>query len=319
MLLDKNTSGKAVVGILCLVCISFLVEGLHAQQDSQYTQYMYNTETINPAYAGTKGYLSFLGLYRSQWVGLEGAPETISFTMDSPIGDNERTGLGLSFVQDRIGPTDESTVTADFSYAVLLDKYNDLKLAFGLKGGVNLLNVDYAKLSIENPNDALQQNNIENRLKPVVGLGAYLYNPNWYFGASIPNLLETKYYDQVQVSYASKRAVGYIIGGYVFRIDRSIRFKPAFLTKVTPGAPLALDVSANFLFDNNFTIGAAYRLNSSISALAGFQISENIMIGYAYDYGTNVLADFNSGSHELFLKFDLFRDRRGRLINPRFF
>ncbi len=302
------------------VIILLSLKTIYAQQDTQFTQYMYNTSTINPAYSGTKGHLSFLGLYRSQWVGLEGAPKTASFTMDSPVGFDENVGVGLSFTQDAIGPSDESTISADYSYSLYISRFGEVKLSFGLKGGVNLLNVDYSKLNIYNPNDGLQQNNIENRLKPLVGVGVYLYDEQkWYVGLSVPNLLKTTYYDDTRVSYATKRATGYFMAGYVFDVSPSTKFKPTLLTKYTLGAPMAIDLSANFLFNEKFTLGAAYRFGASISGLAGFQVSENILLGYAYDYGTKELSSYNSGSHELFLRFDIFKDRSGRMISPRFY
>ena len=304
--------------VLTIIAIVLCSCEAHAQQDSQYTQYMYNTQTINPAYAGNRGVFGVTGLYRNQWVGLEGAPETFNFSLNTPVGASERVGLGLNFIQDKAGPASESTVTVDFSYTIPVGERTNL--SFGLKGGLNAINVDYSILNIFNPNDALQQFDIDNRLSPVVGIGLYLHDiEKWYVGLSVPNFLETTYYDDSTISNASEKATLYAIGGYVFTLNDNTKFKPAVLGNFVDGAPLGLDLSANFLFYDKFTLGAAYRLDAAVSALAGFQVSERLFIGYGYDYGTQELANFNSGSHEIFLRFEIARGNNDRFLTPRFF
>lgn len=313
------TYNKVVCFIgVCLAVMLFPFAKLQAQQDSQFTQYMYNTQTVNPAYAGTRGVTSLTALYRAQWIGLEGAPKTFNFTGSTPLGDMEHIGLGFAFIKDQIGPADESTIAADFSYTIQLNDF-DTKLAFGLKGGINLLNVDYSLLNIYNPSDLLFQQNIDNRVTPIIGAGVYLYDENWYTGISVPNILESTHYNDVTVSNASEKANLYVIGGYVFDIGRETKFKPAVLGKFVSGAPAAIDLSANFLFNNVFTLGAAYRFDAALSGLAGFQLNENILIGYAYDYGVQDLTNYNSGSHEIFLRFEFGGKKLERLITPRFF
>lgn len=291
----------------------FLMPSAQAQQDSQYTQYMYNTISVNPAYAGSRGSLSILGLYRNQWVGLDGAPETLNFSLHSPIGV-KGVGLGLGFTSDKIGPSSESMVTADFSYTINLA--NELKLSFGMKGGVSLWSLDPNKLTIFDPNDynLRQQNNSS----PVVGVGFYLHTEKWYVGMSSPNMLNTQHYDDVQVSTATEKTHLYFIGGYVFDINPNLKLKPAVLAKAVVGSPLALDLSANALFYDSFSLGLAYRLDAAVSALAGFQIADNIMVGYSYDYDTTALGNYNNGSHEIFLRFELGTRMRAK-VNPRFF
>ena len=302
--------------LVLALCLSLQMQ---AQQDSQYTQYMYNTQTINPAYAGSRGFLSITPLYRNQWMGLNGAPETLNLGLHSPLGEAQIIGLGLNFTKDKIGPSDESTITGDVSYSIPLNDY-DLKLAFGVKGGFNLLNVDYSILNIHDPSDALQQFNIDNRLSPIIGAGLLLHNDrNWYLGLSVPNFLETTHYDDETVSNASERMAFYGTAGYVFDLSDTVMFKPAVLGKFVSGAPAAIDISANFLFNEKFTLGAAYRLDAAVSGLAGFQISDSLLIGYAYDFGIQELANYNSGSHEIFLRFDILTRRTRRLITPRFF
>ena len=306
---------KGRIVLWTLVFLGAIAKG-HAQQDSQYTQYMYNTQIINPAYAGSRGMLSFNALYRSQWVGLDGAPETMNFTMNTPTG-TKGVGLGLSFFSDKIGASDESNLAADFSYTVKVS--DNARLSFGAKGGVNLLNVDYTRLNIFDPSDPNFSGNIENRLSPIAGAGIYLrHSDKWYLGVSVPNFLETDHYDDIARSTASERMNFYAIAGYVFDLGGEVRFKPAALTKIISGSPIALDLSANFLFFERFTLGAAYRLDAAVNALAGFQISDRLMLGYAYDYDTTELGNYNSGSHEFFLRFELISRSRNQ-VNPRFF
>lgn len=294
----------------------------HAQQDSQYTNYMYNTQVINPAYAGSREQLTALLLYRNQWVGIDGAPTTYNFGIHTPVGPAQRLGLGLNFFKDEIGPADESNITADVSYAIPVSS-SGTKLAFGVKGGINLLNIDYNKLNLQTSqnNDNAFRNNIDNRLTPTVGVGLFLYNTNrWYMGLSTPNLLETTHYDDVKVSNVTEKMHLFATAGYVFDLGNT-KFKPAVMAKMVSGAPLALDLSANFLFNDKFTLGAAYRWSAAVSALAGFQVSDSVMIGYAYDYSLQELANYNSGSHEVFLRFEIGggSGNKARIITPRFF
>lgn len=302
--------------------LSYLLIGLFllnvnillAQQDPHFTQYMYNTVSFNPAYAGSNGSLNANLLHRSQWVGLEGAPTTQFLSINSPVkGGN--MALGASFINDKIGPSQDIYVTADASYTIPFN--NDLRFAFGIKAGLQSLQIDYNKLDIYNPTDAQFNENVSN-LKPLIGLGGYLYAENWYLGLSIPNVLKTEFFDTVAISTAAKRQHFYVIAGYVFQLNENLKFKPATLVKIVSGAPIAYDLSANFLLNDKFTFGGAYRLDASISALVGFQISNSLMIGYGYDFDTTELARYNSGSHEIFLKFEVFNKIKGR-TSPRFF
>jgi len=181
-----------IIVVTAFLSVTFFTS--YAQQDAQYTQYMYNTISVNPAYAGSRGVLSIMGLHRSQWVGLDGAPRTQTLTLNTPIGGNERVGLGLSIVNDQIGPTDETYFDIDFSYTIPTSETG--KLSLGIKAGGHLLNVDFQKLSQFNTNDALFENNIDNKFSPNVGVGVYYHTHKFYVGLSAPNLLETDHFDE---------------------------------------------------------------------------------------------------------------------------
>ncbi|NKI28406.1 type IX secretion system membrane protein PorP/SprF [Arenibacter sp. 6A1] len=305
---------KALLKICGIICVLLSNLSVNAQQYSQYTQYMYNTISFNPAYAGNRGSLTAMAIYRNQWVGLDGAPETLNFSINTPLGV-DRVGLGLGVTSDKIGPSSENTISTDFSYTIQLNS-NNVKLSFGLKAGINLFEIDTDKLLIYDPNDHDLVN--RNVLSPVVGTGFYLHSNRWYLGFSSPNLLETDHYDDIKVSTAKEKMHVFLTAGYVFDLNSDLKFKPAVLTKVVAGAPIGVDFSANFLLQERVTLGAAYRWDAAVSALAGFQINENIMIGYSYDYDTTELSNYNDGSHEIFLRFELGTRTRYK-VNPRFF
>ncbi|PIF30498.1 type IX secretion system PorP/SprF family membrane protein [Flavobacterium sp. 9] len=288
----------------------------YAQQDAQYTQYMYNTINVNPAYAGSRGALSVFGLYRTQWVGLDGAPETSSFSVNTPI-NNSNLGVGVSLVNDKIGPTNENNLSVDLSYTVQTSA--DFKLSFGIKGTANLFNLDINKLNPEIAGDP-QFQDLDNKFSPNVGAGVYWHSDKAYIGFSIPNFIETNRYDDNDVAIYKDKINYYLMAGYVFDLDKYqyIKFKPAVLAKMVEGAPLQVDVSANFMFYDKFMVGVAYRWSASVSAMVGFQITDGLYLGYGYDRETTNLNNYNSGSHEIFLRYEFFKNN-GKITTPRFF
>jgi type IX secretion system PorP/SprF family membrane protein len=301
--------------IFSIVIVTLISVSMYSQQDSQFTQYMYNTVSFNPAYAGGRKVLSVFGLHREQWIGLEGAPSTNALSVNTPL-KNSNFGVGVSILNDKIGPSDENSISADVSYSIKTSE--DYRLAFGVKGTGSLLNIDFNKLSIYNEGD---QNavNVENRFTPNFGVGLFFSSNKTYFGLSIPNLLETQHYDeQDNVKVASEKAHIYFMAGRVFDINSDIKVRPSILTKMVNGAPLQADLSANFIYIEKFTLGVAYRWDAAISALAGFQVNDSWFIGYSYDKDTTQIAGYTSGSHEFFLRYELFKNL-GKAVSPRFF
>ena len=298
--------------ILTIIC-AFILQSMYSQQDSQYTQYMYNTPLVNPAYAGSRETITAFLLHRNQWVGLEGAPVTNNFSINMPVGDSN-FGVGLNFVNDEIGPVSENEISADLAYFIQVSE--NYKLSLGLKGTANLFQLDVNKLRIFDPADP-QFQNVDTEFSPNVGAGLYLFSDKTYFGLSIPNFFESYRYNDNNVEITKEKMHFYFIAGHVFTISPNIDFKPAVLSKIVEGAPLQADVTANFLFFDKLTLGAAYRWDASVSALAGFQISDSWFIGYGYDLETSKLANYNSGSHEIFLRYEFFN--RSRVSAPRFF
>jgi type IX secretion system PorP/SprF family membrane protein len=294
----------------------FFSNPLHAQQDAQYTQYMYNTVSVNPAYTGSRGHLSIAALHRSQWVGLDGAPKTQTLNLHSPVGYNG-VGLGFSIVNDEIGPTSETYFDVDFSYTIKTS--DEGKLSFGLKASAHLLDIRFSELNQFAPDVTLQQD-IDNKFSPNFGAGVYYHTNNFYLGLSVPRFLQTTHFDVSSLSTAKEQMNFYLITGYVFDLNPTLKFKPTVLTKVVQGAPLQLDLSANFMLNDKFILGAAYRWDAAFSGLVGFQVNESLLIGMAYDREITELgnAAFNDGSFEIIFRYDFIKTK-GSLKSPRFF
>lgn len=285
-----------------------------SQQLPQFTQYMYNTISINPAYAGSRETLSLVGLHRSQWVGIEKGPTTQTFSIHSPMR-NEKVGLGLSFINDQLGYENFTYIYGDFSYTINLSAKT--KLAFGLKAGFTSYSLD-GDFRTEYADDPAVYG-VENRWNPNIGAGTFLHTNKWYFGLSAPRILSTDLNGRDDVK-ALERISYYFTGGYVFDLNKTVKFKPAFLVKATNGAPLSYDLTANFLFNEKFWLGAGYRINestSSLGLLTDFQVSKQLRIGYSYEHPFSDINRFSSGTHEILLMFEVFKSKRVK--SPRYF
>ncbi|WP_445736674.1 PorP/SprF family type IX secretion system membrane protein [Mariniflexile sp.] len=291
-----------------------------AQQLPQFTQYMYNTISINPAYAGSRETLSAVGLHRSQWVGLDGGPTTQTLSIHSPLR-NDRVGVGVSVINDQLGYENFLYLYGDFSYTLPLGEKT--KLAFGIKGGMTHYNLDQEIFDDTDVSSDPFFDDISNRWSPNVGLGAYLHTNKWYLGLSAPRILNNDYNkgkSGVLDFVALERVSYYLTGGYVFDLSTSTKFKPAVLLKATNGAPLSFDVTANFLFNEVFWIGGSYRFDeatAAIGAIADFQVSKQFRIGYAYEYPISELRAYTSGTHEILLMYEIFKSKR--IKSPRYF
>ncbi|MBT8274350.1 MAG: type IX secretion system membrane protein PorP/SprF [Bacteroidia bacterium] len=307
-MIHKSSLIKGII----LIVFSVMINTGFAQQDPQYTQYMYNTMSVNPGYAGQRDVLSISGLHRSQWVGIDGAPRTQSLILHTPL-KNDKIGLGLSVVRDGLGPATETYADANFSYSIRVN-YN-VELSFGLKGGFHLLETDWSQGIYQNPDTVFQEN--LSLFSPVVGAGLYLHSEYWYVGFAVPNFITTRHYNDFQESVAKERMHYYLIAGLVLQASDNLKIKPATLIKAVPGAPVIADLSLNALFSEKFTLGIAYRWDDAFSGLAGFQISDSLFIGYAYDLTATELNNYNSGTHEIMMRFEL--QQLGKILSPRFF
>ncbi|UMB59401.1 type IX secretion system membrane protein PorP/SprF [Lutibacter sp. A80] len=296
---------RLILGVLALMSLTTV----YGQQDPQYTQYMYNMNILNPAYAGSKGVPSIGILGRTQWVGVEGAPQTFTLAAHAPIG--RAVGLGLSVIHDEIGPVKEDNIYADFSYTIFTSSTG--RLAFGLKAGVTFM--DVRELLMIDP-DPL--NIPVHETSPNFGAGVYYYTDKFYAGLSVPNFLETRHLEKDGgiVSTASEKMHYFLTSGYVFDIADNLKLKPSTMIKATEGAPLSVDLSLNLLIDERVELGLSHRFDDSISGMIGFQVNNDFRLGYAYDHTITKFGDFNSGSHEILLLFDF---NRKNVKSPRFF
>ena len=318
MITVDNMILQKKIKILVLVCMLSTGLQLSAQQDAQYTQYMYNTISVNPAYAGSRGHLSIAALYRNQWLGLDGAPETQTLNLHTPLG-YRGVGLCVSEVIDKIGPSSETNFDVDFSYTIYTSVEG--RLSIGLKASAHMLDIRFSELDeFEiDPQLTLQQD-IQNKFSPNIGAGVYYHTDRFYTGLSAPRILETTHFDEASVSTAAEQINLYFITGYVWDLNPFLKFKPTLLTKMVQGAPLQVDLSANFMFNEKFIGGVAYRWDAAFSGLFGFKVSDEFFIGLAYDREITDLGGttFNDGSVEVILRYDFIKSL-GNLKSPRFF
>ena len=309
--------------IAALLSLMFLSLQSFGQQDPQFTQYMYNMSVINPAYAtAQEGILNLGGFYRTQWVGFKGAPKTGSFFAHTPL--SEKIEVGISFTNDNIGDVvNENNIYADFAYVLPVGEKS--KISFGLKAGFTFFDTTFDGFVLQsgNTNTDVAFNENINETFPNLGVGTFFFADNYYLGLSAPNMLSSKHIETKNgVETTGVEDVHYFFtGGYVFDLNSSLKFKPAFMGKVVKGAPLALDITANLLINEKLEVGLGYRLDDAVSTLVNFKVTPGLRIGYAYDYTTSNLGSFNSGSHEIFVLFDLdlFGLKSGYDRSPRFF
>ena len=301
-----------------------------SQQDPNRTLYRYNMNLVNPAYAGVLNNLegallekgAELGVnFRSQWSGVDGAPETQSLSIESPIGKN--LGLGVSLVHDRLGPSREYFFDASLSYTIRLNDENS-KLSFGFKSGVNFLRNDFSDFNLQS-GSATSDPSFANNLNKTFfnfGVGLYYNTDKMYLGFSIPNFIQTKHITANTASnifYGKEQAHAYFTGGYVYTLNEKVKLKPSFLVKAVSGAPLSYDVNANAIFNDKVEVGLGYRFEDAISGVINFSVSPVLKIGYSYDYNTSALNNFNSGSHEFILLYDFITNLSGVEKSPRYF
>ena len=289
---------------------------MQAQQDPQYTQYMYNMNVVNPAYAGSYEGLAVGLLYRSQWVGLEGAPKTGTLSVHSPIG--KQVGLGVSLINDEIGPVRETNAYADFSYTLPMGADN--KLAFGIKAGATFHRIGISETDIDvlDSGDPFFAQNI-NEVTPNIGAGIYLYKPNrYYVSVSMPNILDAVHLDANGRKIGSETQHLFAAAGYVFNLSDNFKLKPHGLLKTAFEAPLSFDVNANLFMYDIVEVGVGYRLDDSFSGMVNFMITKNLRVGYAYDSINSELDYATTSSHEVFINFDIAFPRRVSR-SPRYF
>jgi type IX secretion system PorP/SprF family membrane protein len=311
-----NREKSLIKGGLFALFLFLTVLSGYGQQDPQYTDYMYNPMSVNPAYAGSRNALSFVGLMRIQWVGIEGAPRTQSFTVHSPVFNKKTTGLGLSFFHDKVGPIDQSVLNIDYSHGIKVSENSMLR--FGLKAGFGVYQGNLLDLNAENPNDGYIYN-FKGRILPNIGVGVFYYSQKGYLGLSLPRILTYNLQKENgnELSYTKRHY--FFTGGYVFDLTNDFKFKPSFLLKAVEGAPLSIDLSGILYAWDKLGLGVNYRVGDSFAGLIQYYITNNFRVGYAYDYTLTPLKQVNSGTHEFMLGYDFNYLPKGKILSPRFF
>jgi type IX secretion system PorP/SprF family membrane protein len=302
--------------LILLFFTVLIARQISAQQDPQYTQYMYNMNIINPAYAGISEGLSVGALYRSQWVGLDGGPETFTFNIHSPVG--KQLALGLSVISDKIGPVEETNAYVDASYTIPLGM--ETRLAFGVKGGFTFHDIAIAEsqITLVDLSDPFFANAI-NETTPNIGAGVYFYKPNkYYISISVPNILNGVHLDANGTKIGSESEHLFTAAGYVFDLSENFKLKPHALLKYAFDAPVSYDLNANLFMYDLVEFGVGYRLDDSFSAMINFQVTKDLRIGYAYDAINSGLDIVTNSSHEVFINYDFnFSSKVSR--SPRYF
>ncbi len=295
------------------VALLLVATGIHAQQLPQFTQYMFNTISINPAYAGSRQGINMTALHRNQWSGLDGNPTTSTFAFHTPL-NNERVGLGLSYISDQLGFENTNFVYGDFSYTIPISY--EATLSFGLKAGFTNYNRELI--------DPTDPNAIGvNTWNPNFGAGVYITTDRWYAGFSSPRILNNSLnVESLNAVEAIERNSYYAIAGLVLDLSLDIKFRPAVITRFTNGAPMSYDATASFLFYEKFWLGASYRFNdaSNFGAFLDYQVTNTIRLGYAYDLPTSTIRPYTGGTHEVILIFEPKSLRKANLYrSPRYF
>lgn len=302
-----------------------LVAGLstltgQAQQVPMYTHYMYNTLVINPAYAGSRDALTVTALHRSQWVGFKGAPLTQTLTVHGPVA-NRNIGLGLSAMNDKLGPVNTTVFAGQFSYRLKLNELS--KLSFGVSAGMSILQARLSDVQLDNPNDPIFQSNTKNGVTPVLGFGMYYSRERFYVGVSTPNLIESRYTTTLtdgSESEAREMRHYFLIAGTVVKLAKNVDFKPTTLVKFVPAAPVQVDLTASLIFMDRLLLGVMARSGDAIGALIGFNITQQLHIGYSYDWSYGLRTPtYNSGSHEVVLRYDFLSFGGKQIHSPRHF
>lgn len=277
-----------------------------AQQEAMYSQYMFNTLAINPAYAGSRNTLSATALYRRQWVGIEGAPKTVTFSMDAPVS-NKNLGLGLQIISDKIGVTSTTGINTSYAYKIHTNRGT---LSLGIQAGANQYKGDFVSSNLEQQNDVPYKQNV-NKTYFNAGAGLYYSTSNWYVGLSSPQMLNN-------VSLVNNTLHVFLAAGYVFPLGDDFKLKPSVLLKGVEGAPLEADINANLWIMDLVSVGAQYRTGADIAAMLEVQLIRQLRLGYSYDRSTTTLSNYNSGSHELMVRFE-FGFEKDKVLSPRYF
>lgn len=302
------------LGALMVLGLAY-AEETHGQQDPMFTQYFFNPLSVNSGYAGTREAMHVALVAREQWVGIDGRPRTQSLVIHSPL-KNEKIALGMSFLRDQIGPVQSTGIFGDIAYRIQLTPNS--RLAFGLKGGVTLFTADLSSLTGTQENDPSFSQNLQNAPMPNVGAGLYWWSERYFVGLSAPKLIENNLSPGNALEQGSEKRHFFAMAGYVFTLNPTLKFKPTALVKYVQGAPVSAEITTNILIAEKLWLGAMYRYKTAAGALMSYQVTPQLRAGYSFDYTTNDLGRYNTGTHEIMLSYD-FVFKSSHSLSPRYF
>ena len=309
---------KALLVLLIILGGTLYSKG---QQDPMFTQYIFNLQTINPAYAGSWQSIGFLALSRYQWVGFTGKPSTQTFSFQTPLR-TQNVGIGLDFVIDKLGPERRTMINLDYSYRIKVTENTDLR--FGLKGGFTNYSNDLRVLTPfpGGVSDPALMGVIDNKFVTNIGVGLFLSSPKYYLSLSIPRLVQNKIDENTgQFTKMSEVRQYYFVGGIMFKLSDKIKFKPVYMTKAAVGSPFQYDVAANFLLLEKFWIGGMYRSGDALGLTAQWIINttySRLRIGYTTDFTLTELKHYHQGVHEIMISYEFAFTKR-KFTSPRYF
>ncbi len=307
--------------ILILVTVLLSSVALKAQYDAMFTQYMFNEMYINPGYTGTKDAMAVNALHRQQWVNFPGRPVTSTFSLHGPLMNN-KMGVGISFLNEKIGKLTRNLSYLNYAYRVKTGKNS--QLSFGLMAGVHNQVNKLSELKASDVGDVQVSNNLPSTIAPNFGAGIYYYTKTFYAGLSIPRMVDDSYLFNSTGSVVKSTKLNaakfhyYLTVGNVFEISDALKIKPQAMLKIVQNAPIQYDVNVNFLIKNLIWAGASYRNSSDVSAILGLQVNPQFIVSYSYDYTLSELKKYTSGSHEIALGY-VFSYKQRKVVTPRYF
>lgn len=288
-----------------------------AQQEVMVSQYMFNGLFLNPAYAGSHGYLSSSLLHRAQWMQVEGAPRTSMMALDGSLM-NGSMGLGFTMVHDQIGVSRDLDIATHYAYHLKLGEQS--RLSFGLRAGVSIYSARLSQLTYWDSNDQVFMADILNQPVGKFGFGMYWYDRTAFVGISVPTIhaADQRILNRMSAADHYFKQHYYLHAGKVWPLSEVLDIKPSVLVKYLPNAPVQADVNCNVLYKERIWLGAGYRSGDAVVAMVEYQVNPQLRIGYAYDMTTSRLRTYSHGSHEVMLGLDFGRDLV-KIKTPRYF
>jgi len=311
--------------ILVVGCLIFgLNVDVQAQQEAMLTQFALNMMSINPGYAGYREVQSFSFVHRSQWVGYNGAPVTDVLAFDMALKRKE-LAIGGSIMNDKIGPSSELGLTANFAYRVKTSVNSTLSLGLQAYGGTyqaNLEDLDLVSEYVGSAVDPSFDQNPNNVFLPNFGFGAFFHTKNSFIGLSSPKLLKNRLDNEtielIRSQDGRSEPTYYLSGGRTLQLDKEYGLQPVFIAKATVGAPLSMGGYLNFLYKDAVKLGIVYYHQEVAGLLAELKLNNRMRLGYSFDLPITGLATYSYGSHEIAATYEL-RVFKQRLVYARRF